>query len=75
MATEEDMIAEVGKAIEAMVPGRMFVLVLCNADQTAMSTISSTDRKSASELLLQAAVASERAAAVASAPAAVTVMN
>lgn len=75
MPTEEDIIAEVGKAIEAMVPGRLFVLVLCNADHTAMSTISSADRKTASEILLQAAVASERAAALAAAPSTVTIMN
>lgn len=75
MPTEEDIIAEVGKAIEAMVPGRLFVLVLCNADHTAMSTISSADRKSASEILLQAAVASEAAAARAAVPAPVAIMN
>lgn len=70
MATEEDIIAEVGKAISAMVPGRLFVMVLCTADQTAMSTVSSADRRTASEVLLQAAVASEAAAARDAAPAA-----
>ena len=75
MATEEDIIAEVGKAIEAMVPGRLFVLVLCTANQTAMSTVSSADRKTASEILLQAAVASEKAAALAAAPSSPAVLN
>lgn len=70
MATEEDIIAEVGKAIGAMVPDRIFVLVLCNPQQTAMNSVSNTDRKTASEILFQASVASEASAARDAAPAA-----